>query len=179
VSDIGQDSADDVCQFLFKMLVGAGPDEAYEWNWFGDEVRLSSEIVSAFEHYHLLDRTPGLLARHPIEKERPITGRTVTHVPSFSQRNGRLYVIEYIDLSGAKTSKIKERAGWMAYMFSDIREYDNDTVAFSLIRPANDIVGEIEFASTVLDKSSNVVNWSDDNARNAFLAEREKIAVAM
>jgi hypothetical protein len=180
VSEVGGDSADEVCTFLFHLVIGGGALDAYQWNVDEDgNVSLATEIASTLDHLQLLETDRALFARHPVVKERPVPGHHVTHTPSFSQRNGRLYIFDHIDLNGARPTKIKERAGLLGYMFSDIRAAENDMQAYSLVRPPIDNTSEaIDYANNVLGSESSIVNWLDEQARGAFLEERRKVADA-
>ena len=179
VSDVGSDPASEVCQFLFDMLVGGGPLEAYRWQTDEDgNMTLASEIVDALDRLHVLAKENELFAPHPVVRERPITGKHVTHRPSFSQQNGRLYVFDHIDLSGPRPNKIKERAGLLGYMFSDIRASQPNAITYSLVRPAHqNPVDAIQYANSVLGSESHVVNWADDQERSRFLEERKQAAI--
>jgi len=118
-----------------------------------------------------------LFARHPVVQGRPITGHHVTHTPAFSQSNGKLYVFDHIDLSGPRPNKIKERAGLLGYMFSDILAREQNAVAYSLVRPENDNVSDaIQYSKQVLGSESTVINWLDDGERSQFLEERKRVA---
>lgn len=177
VSDIGSDSAADVCHFLYGMMVGKGLIDALEWSDNDAGFDLSSEITTALDNAAILARGDQLFARYPIQREQKILGRHVLHTPTFSQRNGKLYIMEYIDLGSSHINKTKERAGWMAYMFSDIKDADLTAQSFSLVRPSGDASGEqIEYAKAVLAGESIIVDWTDEASRSAFLAERRKIA---
>lgn len=174
------DSADEVCAFIFNLVVGAGALEAYQWGSDEDgNVALASEITAALDQLQLLANDRELFARHPIVKERPVSGQHVTHTPAFSQRNGKLYVFDHIDLNGSRPTKIKERAGLLGYMFSDIRAAEHDAVAYSLVRPPLENASDaIDYAKKVLGSESSVVNWTDERARGAFLEERRRVADA-
>jgi|SRR5882672_4542793 hypothetical protein len=170
----------DLCTFLFHLLVGGGALDAYRWNVDEDgNVTLAAEIATTLDRLQLLANERELFARHPVVKERPVSGHHVTHTPSFSQRNGRLYVFDHIDLNGTRPTKIKERAGLLGYMFSDIRAAENDLQAYSLVRPSADNGSDaVDYAKKVLGSESSIVNWLDENARGAFLEERRKVADA-
>lgn len=80
-------------------------------------------------------------------------------------------------MSTSRINKVKERSGWMAYMFSDIKEINDGAKTYSLVRPAADSVGEhIGYAKAVLTGESQVVNWANPTERNAFLEERQIVA---
>lgn len=167
-----------MCQFLYTLLVSSGPKEAFEWGDVEDsEVALAQDITTAFREIEVLASGSQLMRRHPVVPNRSVPGQHVTHTPSFSQQNGHLYVFEYIDLSTTKINKAKERAGWMAYMFDDIKGVNPTAETFSLVRPEKDSgVEQIDYAKTILRGGSKIVNWSDDNERGQFLQEREQIA---
>jgi hypothetical protein len=96
VSEAGADSADEVCAFLFDLLIGGGALDAYQWNIDDDgNVALATEITAALDHLQVLAHDRELFARHPVVKERPVSGHHVTHTPSFSQRNGALCFRSY------------------------------------------------------------------------------------
>lgn len=178
VEDTGNDSATDICNFLFNLLVGNGVVEAFEWDEQElPELDLASEITSALDKSSILANNGQLYTPHPVLRSELIAGKHVMHKPSFSQRNGRLYVMEHIDLSLQNINKVKERAGWMAYMFSDIKSSDEYSQSYSIVRPSRDEdVEQIEYAKKVLSGESDIVNWSDEAERCKFLEERKLVA---
>ena len=177
VTDTGDDNATTVCRFLYDLLVGGGPLAAFEWDDEEAGVGLAEEIIQELDRTAILAKAGQLFARHPVQRNANIIGKSVVHTPSFSQRNGHLTVMEYIDLGVGQINKTKERAGWMAYMFRDIKDLEQDSDAVSLIRPKGDNRSEqIEYARKVLSNGSRIVNWLDDNERSAFMTERRMIA---
>ncbi len=180
VTDTGSDDHQDVCQFLYNLVIGEGVVQAFDWADAEDtELDLASEIANLFVQSELLD-SENLLTPHPVRKGERVFGRHVMHTPSFSQRNGRLYVIEHIDMSSRRQNKVKERAGWMAYMFADIKGYERDAQAYSIVRPERESGSEqIAYARAVLHGESTLVNWADENERNSFLHERSRVARSM
>ena len=178
VSDTGTDTASDVCQFLFSLLVGdGGPSEAYQWvDEDVEDQEFSSEIVETLKQIDLLASDDQLIVRHPIRRNQNVPGRHVTHKPSFTQRNGLLSVFEYIDLTRPQQKHIRERSGWMAYMFSDIKSVEADAVTYSLVRPDGDGSDAAEYAKQVLAGDSTIVNWLDERERGAFLEARKRVA---
>jgi hypothetical protein len=180
VSDIGEDPVSEVCEFLFDLLVGpGGVSEAYQWET-DDQVEpaLSEEISELFEQQRLLAHANSFLVRHPIQRKTEVRGLNAKHMPSFIQKNGALTVIEYIDMTRPQQKLVRERAGWMGYMFSDIKQANTGADTYSIVKPASD--GDaVEFATNVLGKESNVVNWLDKHERELFLADRVKVADAI
>ena len=178
LTDEGSDSLTTVCDFLYKLVVSDGGanaafDQSEEEATGSD---LSADIRDALKSFNILADGRDLIIRHPVEQDALVTGQKVQHKPSFSQRNGRLSIFEYLDLSSPRYNKTKERAGWMAYMFSDVHDADPNADSFSIVRP-EDTGGEaIEYAKTLIAKESRVVNWSDSNERSRFLHERQLVA---
>jgi hypothetical protein len=179
VSDTGLDTAEAVCSFLYTLLVSEEPVmQAFELAVEEDETKgLGSEISHAFANLRLLGDSPGLVVRHPIQRDHPIKGKHVTHKPSFSQLNARLYVYEAIDFTMKRPKVIRERAGWMAYMYSDIKQAEKSAQTYSIYRPNQEQAGEVvEYAKKMLGGESTLVNWTDDKERNRFLNERQRVA---
>jgi hypothetical protein len=181
VSDTGHDDLSEVCSFVYSMVVSDGPKEAYQWEIETPaEGALASEVESELSQWRLLDNTPGAVLFHPIKKDAPILGAHVTHKPSFSQRNGHLYVMEYIDFSTVRQKSVKERAGWMAFMFGDIKHREETCMNYSIVRPERDTASEtLQYARTALSQDSNIINWSDGNERQRFLTERRDVALSV
>jgi hypothetical protein len=179
VTDTASDSVDTVCAFLYTLLVSDEPImAAFEVAAEADETKgLSSEISRSFTELNLLGDSPKLGVPHPIKRDETVRGKHVSHRPSFSQKNGALYVYEAIDLTFKRPKLIRERAGWMAYMYNDIKEAEGDAKAYSIYRPNKDDAGGIvEEAKKILSGASVLVNWSDDKDRRAFLDERRRVA---
>jgi hypothetical protein len=178
VSDTGIDPIQAVCSFLYTMLVSdEHPMQAFDLAVEEDETRgLGTEISEAFKQLHILGDSPQLIARHPISRDQAIRGKHVIHRPSFSQQNGRLYIYEAIDFTMKRPKLIRERAGWMSYMYIDIKEAAN-AEAYSIYRPADENQSEsVEYAKKMLGGESRLINWSDESDRSCFLNDRQKIA---
>lgn len=179
VGDTGADAPEVVCNFLFSLLVSDEPKmQAFELaEQAATEQELPTEVSKAFADLALLADAPTLHVRHPIKRFEPIQGAHAIHKPTFSQRNGRNYIYETIDFGIKKPKLIRERSGWMAYMFNDIRQKNPDTEAFSIIRPALDDGGEAtEFAKAVLGGDSELIDWRDETQRKKFLNSRQLVA---
>jgi hypothetical protein len=167
-----------VCSFLYTMLVSDEPPmQAFDLAVEEDETRgLGTEISDAFKELYILGDTAQLIARHPISRDQAIRGKHVTHRPSFSQQNGRLYIYEAIDFTMKRPKLIRERAGWMSYMYVDIKQAVN-AETYSIYRPAEENHSEsVEYARKMLGGESNLINWSDDGERKRFLNDRQRIA---
>jgi hypothetical protein len=184
VSDTGADGAEAICKFLYGLLVSDAPVlEAFDLAAESDTERdLSLDVDSTFRDWDILADHPSLSVRHPIRRKQPIPGEHAVHEPTFSQRNGKLYVFEAIDFNSHKPKLLKERAGFMAYMFSDIRHRESDAglEAFSIVRPKVDGDGDaIEYARSMLAGESKILNWADPQERDQFLRERRDIAESL
>jgi hypothetical protein len=182
VTDAGSDSPAAVCAFLFSLLVGDSPTmEAFGLSADEDDVRqLDSEVSEAFASMRLLSDGAALGLPHPIQRAQSVAGKHLSHEPSFSQRNGRLYVFEVIDFTVRRPKLIRERAGWMAYMYTDIRQREENSKAYSIYRPkADDAAEGVEYAKKMLEGESELVDWSNEAARISFLTGRRSIAESM
>ena len=180
VADTDEDSASEVCNFLYHALVGEGGiKEAYQWtDTENAEQSLSKEIAAALTQAAVIDGA-NVDIYHPVLKEQEVQGRSVAHKPSFSQRNGHLYVMEYLDLGLARQKNVRERAGWMAYMFTDITSAEPSATTYSLVRSAANDGEVVEFAQTVLRGSSEIINWNNPAQRIRFIEERQRVASAI
>jgi hypothetical protein len=182
ITDTGNDSVEAVCAFLYSLLISDAPVmEAFELGEEEDLTRgLDSEISHALSELSLLSDTPRFGVRHPVRREQPIKGKHVVHRPSFSQKNGRLYVYEAIDFTMKRPKIVRERAGWMAYMYADIKQEDEMAETFSIFRPNSEDGGEtVDYAKKMLGGESTLVNWADDNERKWFLKERQRVATSL
>jgi len=180
VTETGSDGASEVCDFLYNLVVEKGPVEAFDWLEIDDpSIALEADIAAAFSSSEILSSGSNLLTPHPVMRNEAVPGRNVTHTPSFSQLNGKRYVMDYLDFSSRKELKTKERAGYMAFMFNDIQDFDENAVSYSIVRlEADDHAGQIEYATKVLGSASTIVNWIDERAKSQFLAERRVVALS-
>lgn len=186
MSDTNDDPIEKVISFLYNLLVSdGGAAEAFALNELQEgAMNVDMPQAEAFQDMSVVLEqslsSAGLSDAtniHPILKDQPVSGRSVEHRPSYSQQNGRLYIMESIDLSLTKHKVIRERAGWMAYMFSDIKEVHPSAVPISIIRPERDSsLDAVRFARSVLGSTSEVIDWSNEDQKSAFLRERTRIA---
>lgn len=86
---------------------------------------------------------------------------------------------EAIDFTMRRPKTIRERAGWMEYMYTDIKQEEPTTETYSIFRPGQEDGGEaIEYAKKMLGGESTLVNWADGDERKRFLNERQRLATA-
>lgn len=96
--------------------------------------QLDNAIEVAFHARGLLQGDDPLHVRYPIKQHEPIQGRALLHKPSFSQLNGKLYVIEHVDFTHRQRQRMSDLAGRTAYMFSDLRDAHGSLETVSLVR---------------------------------------------
>ena len=115
---------------------------------------------------------------------RPRSVRLASRRPSPARKRGRSqapfgrnYIYETIDFGLKRPKLIRERSGWMAYMFNDIKLESPNTEAFSIIRLASDDGGEAaEYAKAILGGDSQLIDRRDDVQRKRFLNDRQRVA---
>lgn len=186
VSEVGGDDANSVARFLYDLLVSDAPVmDAFELAIESEVERdLSLDVDKAFREWDILAEHPSFAVRHPVRRKKPIKGAHTTYEPSFSQQNGKLYLFEAIDFNTQKPKLLKERAGFMAYMFTDIRNalqaQHQECEAYSIIRPRTQGDADaVDFARQVLAAESSIVNWADQEQRQNFLRERRHVAESL
>jgi hypothetical protein len=185
VSDIGGDTATDVANYLYSMLVSEGGfQEALATGDHTDAtaaVQLSAEVSAALDQAQLLQRDERTDARvaHPVRRGFQLTGRVASYKPAFTQENGRLYIMETIDFTRPKKAAARDHAGWSAYMFQDLKRAtrNSEPIAIVKITDADRDLEEVRGGLAVLANESALVNWSDERQRTLFLEERRRIAV--
>lgn len=193
VGDTGGDPPDDVADFLFRSLVAPGGGLAEPWHEAEtDEERqaaapkLNRELAQAFRAANLLayEGDQPSLIRAPILHRAPLKGSTsVPHRPEFQQQNGRVYVMETLDLLETAQIRVRDHAGYITFMFGDLKESlpgKVETIAVVRMDPASTELEEhARYGLSVVRKeASKVVNWVNSDERAAFLEDRRKVALA-
>lgn len=174
----GDDSAE-VCEFLYTSLVGRGIVEAFDWDRQPESavLHLEQDVAEEFSRYNLISDGYNLLVRNPVQRHRPVSGRHAVHTPDFVQTNGHLAAFETVDFTLKQHQRIRDRAGWAAYMFSDIKEAQADFEAFAIVRAPEHLTGEaLDYAAKMLASKSVIVNWQDASDRTQFVEERVRVA---
>lgn len=172
--------------YLFRAIVSPqGASHALMMDWEEAEAnvraQLDKELHNAFHGKGLLEEESPLLIKHPIRERHPIQGHAVTHTPSFSQQNGKLYVMEHVDFMSHQRQRISDRAGATAYMFNDLRARYSNVETITIIRLDDDARQDRRLSyglGMLQSESTRVINWLDDDARSAFLDERLVVAQA-
>jgi hypothetical protein len=89
-------------------------------------------------------------------------------------------VYEAIDFTMKRPKLVRERAGWMAYMYTDIKQEDQSAKTYSIFRPNQEDAGEtVETRRKCIGGESTLVNWGDASERKRFLNERQRPATAL
>lgn len=182
VSDTGQDSAQAIANFMYSTLVSDGgwaealtglePAEAPELSKLVDDVQRLFAQLDLFA-------TDDSLA-HPIRMGATVVGkRSIPHRPKFSQANGKIYAMEPIDFTVARKSQTMERAGRIAYMFSDLREANSECYSLIRISDQDRENVDVEYSLKMLGNESDIVDWLNETQRQSFVSERQKIAMSV
>lgn len=177
------DHPNEVCLYLFNWLVAGGPldgalglDRRVAEDTVADTPDLSDSVKETFAHLRLLGAETELLVRHPIVMDRQIPGKHTAHMPTFSQQNGHLAIFETVDFT-KRNRLVKDRAGWVAYMFSDVREFDQSAETVAIVRDLDGHGnGFLDYARSMLKSEGTIVNWSDEMDRGRFLEARKAVA---
>lgn len=177
VTDIDSDSPEDVAKFLFTSLVTesyaeATSDEIVDIQ--SNFIPLDTELTNAFKDLSLMTDS----VKHPIRRNAIIQGKKVIHKPTFTQENGRLYVIETIDFTLTQKVRSRDHAGYSAYMFNDIRQnrVDAETISVIKVRDEDREIEEVRNGLTILKNESSIVDWFDKKSRTDFIESRREVA---
>lgn len=185
VTDTGADSAHDVANYLYSMLVSEGGfREALATQEAATELLpavLNAEVCEALDQAQLLlaDERRDARVPHPVRRGSELMGRLITpYKPAFTQQNGRLYVMETVDFTRGSKKASRDHAGWSAYMFHDIKlaHENSDPIAIVKVTELEREIEEVRGGLALLGNESRLVNWADDQERAQFLDERRKVA---
>lgn len=188
VDRIGDDSIDDVVNYLYSALVSEGgiasalgaPDETQA------VLRLADSVEVELKKLNLLDQGDNLFTRdkirHPVRTNIPVEGAHAMHTLRFFQKNGHNAVMEPIDLTVKRDRKrMEERAGWASHVFEDILIKEPTTETIALI----DATGEQEredsaaYALKMLRPvTRDFFNWQSAEDRKRFISARTAMATA-
>lgn len=186
VTDVGEDPVGSVADYLYSVLVSPGGfaeaiRAAAEEEGAEESGQLEEEISDELVGRNILEGAAEVAVPHPVLRRPVIRGEKASdHRPAYVQRlNGRLDVMEAIDLTGYFRSRIKHHAGWMAYMFEDIRRRREGTQTIAILRWSDEAAEDEErrYARSLAEvEATHVVDWTDRLARMAFLEERQRVA---
>lgn len=183
VSDVEGSSIAELLDYLYALLVSeggfreaisAGIHDAGE-----PAVSLINEVVDVLVEHRLLGLEDNLVVPHPIRRSVPVFGKTaIEHRPAFVQRNGHLYVMETVDFTIPQKKIARDHAGWSAYMFKDVHENNSTTEPIAIVRVTEEdkLNDDVQNGLALLKNEGNIVNWLAPDERNAFIAERQRLA---
>ena len=188
VDGIGDDSARRVADYLYGLLVSdGGLQEALGISPETEEALASSlndEIIRALSARSIFAGNSDDLAfvPHPVRTGVRVEGsRGLPYEPDFVQQNGALWVIETVDLGMRGRERVKEHAGLAAYMFNDLRQrYGNEVQPIAVVRGDEAAVDDeaSTFALRLLRNEGEIVRWWKPDEQSAFIAERQRVAMA-
>ena len=186
VAQTGGDSVNDVCSYLFSLLVneGGGLEEALgvseDEEALGD---LPREVLGEFRRMQIMSSMGN--ARHPIYTDRDVKGTRHWHrVSVFQERHGDAWAIEWVNFATQHKRAAKDRAGFIAYVFGDISGSNNqagaNVHATAIIRARReDLLNEtVKYSLSLLEDNADIVDWLDPSQRERFLSERESVALS-
>lgn len=182
INRVGADSIESICEYAFAMLVShGGLGEALHASELGEEphVILRDSIAREFRSTGLMGGSQNLFGRHPIVANQPIIGSRTVHEFSFIQRHGTLDLIEPLNLRTTQKRHAKDRAGWMAYAFNDVRQSskrDCEIVPFVIADIPENRDDVTEYCLDTLKGIATIVNWDTPSERDRFLRERQTAA---
>ena len=185
VSDTGEDEPSKIATYLYSLLVSEGgfaeavspmePAVTVETSSLEDDVCRSLATLK------LLANGQGTDLRHPVQKRVEIQGASLVHRPAFSQKNGRLHVMEIADLTVARKKSAIDHSGFAAYMFNDIKRQAASTECYTLARFNEEDLDlpDVNYAYKLLENESDVINWLDDVRRRDFVSELQRIGTTI
>ena len=182
VLDVGADPLDVVVEYLFtRFVTDAGFAGALEQAAAVEPPQsLSDELEAVLNAKQLLSAEPSsLLVPHPVVRRRAWSGRSrAVHRPQFSQENGRLYLIETFDFARSQALRLHDHAGFVAYMFGDIKGVRADVEAIAVVNVPEQYRDQHQIVNALwmLESEARMVDWTAPGDRDAFLAEREAAA---
>lgn len=183
VSDVEGSSIEDLLHYLYALLVseggfreavGAGIEIAEELS-----ISLVNEIVDVLSQERLLAIENNLPVPHPVRRSVPIRGSiAVEHRPAFVQQNGHLYVMETVDFTIPQKKNARDHAGWSAYMFRDIHSTHPTSEQIAVVRMTEDDTAhdDVQNGLALLQNEGRIVNWALPAERDAFIADRRRLA---
>ncbi|MGE0538318.1 MAG: hypothetical protein AB7O68_25370 [Pirellulales bacterium] len=187
VTDTGADSAEEICSYLFSMLVshgglaealgGVAEDE--------DTVEIANDLRGEFRKLRLMRPMADDSVRHPIYDGFSARGATDWHMLTFYQETrDRGFAIEPLNLATRQRKHARERAGYLSFIFGDLRsgeaERKKPVNNFAVVRVGEEDRNDpqVQYCLNIAGKNADIVDWNDTRQREAFLKDRERIAHA-
>jgi hypothetical protein len=184
VTETGSDSAEQVCAYLYSMLVSEGGiSEA-----LGHEIEdaplteLRTDIVATLRGSEIMSASPAPWVRFPVYTEREVKGGRHWHQASLCQESdSEICVMEPLNLSSPQRRLVKERAGYIAHVFDDLRagaEISGKNMNLTAIVRVTDedrTNDAVKYALEAIE-DANLVTWNNPRSQSAFVAARLRAA---
>jgi hypothetical protein len=187
VSDTGADSVDDVCSYLFSMLVSKGGlSEVIATEVESETVaEIKTDMRSEMRRRGIMKSVAGQGVRHPVYEDWSVKGRERwQQVTFFQESNDEAWAIEPMNLSTRYKQAARMRAGYLAYLFSDIKDggvagKKVNTLGVYGVQDEELSNPHIEYALNTLKSHADItLNWNDPAQRKEYLDLRESVALS-
>lgn len=187
VTDTGTDTVDQVANYLFSILVsGGGLKEAIGEPPDSEEVaEIKADFHSELRRLKLLPSVAPQTVRNPVYEERDVKGKSNWHRMSFVQDSpAELWAYEPLNLTTSAKRHMRERAGYLAYVFTDLTLANSptgQTVNASVILRVNDddrTDTDVKYALQAVEDHAEIIDWSSQQQRRAVLNRCEMLSTA-
>jgi hypothetical protein len=176
VTDTAPASISEVSDYLYSVLVSEGGiAEALQDREEAERPGIQLEVeVEQLLRDVVAVAGADMLIPHPVERHATVRGKNLSHRPAFSQRNGRIRVMETVDLTTVRKTPSRDHAGAVAYMFRDIRDEIHEQLeALTVVRVTDEdrLNEDVDYALSAIKNESDIVEWFDAVQQNRFLAQ--------
>jgi hypothetical protein len=184
VTDTGTDTASQIANYLFSMLVsGGGLQEATSSPELDAESVVHMDLLTELRRRKITPSTGN--SRHPVYEGREVRGESMWHPIAFYQELGKeAWAFDSLNLATRYRQHVRERAGYLAFVFSDIRrrrkrekKVVNTTAVVTVTDEYRD-EEHVKYALGVIRNNADVIYTNEGNILTQFLNEREAVAAA-
>ena len=181
LTDIGSDSVDQICGFLYGSLVGGTEPivSSLDDDSESPVVQLKQDMLREFRRIGILSGYASEGVRHAVIADTSILGKATSHTPACFQQNGSMWVMEPVNFAIKDKIRARDHAGYAAGMFQDILARQTNALAVAVVQGSDDDLGSepVQKILPLLSAYSKLVRWNDRVQREEFLHERSRIAV--
>lgn len=184
VTDSGSDSAEEIANYLFSMLVsGGGLSEALGAEEEDKDIaEIKSSIKSEFKRLKIMRSVASSDMKHPIFEDRDLRGTTEWHRVTFLQeKQNESWVFEPLELNARFKQHARERAGYLAYLFGDLRKTTSKKVNTQAILRVSEEAREekhVKYAINTVKNNADIIDWNVESQRRQLLNQCEGVAFA-
>ncbi|MEM7478420.1 MAG: hypothetical protein AAF483_25840 [Planctomycetota bacterium] len=177
------DEIDTVCNYLFGVLVSRGGMEAALTETTADNSgRLRNDLLSSFRELDLLANSNK--ATYPINPGRPVKGRESWHTVAFFQEGPKeCTAMEPLDITIKSSVNVRNHASFLHIMFEDLRGskvHGKPVSTVAVVRGGDSNLlrenDEVQYIFGKLEKSNQIVDWTNLRQKKAFLNRVEQTA---